>query len=170
MLAKILSFDWFMDKATGRFKGCGIIEFGTPAEAQKAVALNGTVVLDRDMTIKLSKPPSGGFGGDRGGRGRGGRGGGDRTPRPISEKPEGCDTIFLGNLPHDITEDEVHTAFADCGVIQQVRWVERDGEFKGVAFVQFTESEATDKAIGKNGTMLKGRQARIDYAAKKSKF
>jgi nucleolin len=59
--------------------------------------------------------------------------------------------------------------FADCGEISALRWVEKDGQFKGCGFVEFAESSATDKAVAKSGTSLKGRAVRVDFAAGKPK-
>jgi cold-inducible RNA-binding protein len=83
------------DRATGRSRGFGFVEMGTPEDAQKAIeALNGHDFMGRPLTVNEAReqpPRSGGngggfgggggrgFGGGGGGRGgRGGRGGYDR--------------------------------------------------------------------------------------------
>jgi len=180
-VGEIVQLDWFTHSDTGKFRGCGTLEFGTSAEALKACDLNGTVVLDRAMKVEIQK--SGGArgdrdrgdrGGKRGARGdRGGRGGrGDRNgggARQPTPKPEGCDTVFLGNLSFQVTEDAVRDLFSTCGDIQDIRWVEKDGAFKGVAFMQFGDSDATDKAVALAGSDLLGRAVRVDYAETRSK-
>jgi cold-inducible RNA-binding protein len=63
------------DRSTGRPRGFGFITMGSPEEAQKAiVALNGTMLGDRNITVNVARPreerSGGGF---RGGRDRGAR-------------------------------------------------------------------------------------------------
>ena len=71
-----------MDRETGRSKGFGFVEMGSPAEAQAAIqGLNGKQVDGRALNVNVARPPeprSGGFGGGGGGGGRreGGGGGG----------------------------------------------------------------------------------------------
>jgi len=69
---------WINDKETGKFKGCGFVEFNDASEAEAAVALNGTDLLGRAIRVDhaASSRPGGGGGGGRGGFGGGGRGGG----------------------------------------------------------------------------------------------
>jgi hypothetical protein len=57
---------------------CGFVEFFDTEASDKAVALNGTEVLGRQMRIDYASASTGGAGGKRGGPGggRGGRGGG----------------------------------------------------------------------------------------------
>ena len=66
-----------VDRDTGRSKGFGFVEMGSPQEAQTAItALNGQDVNGRALTVNEARPkPEGGRGGGGGG-GRGGFGGG----------------------------------------------------------------------------------------------
>ncbi|EKX52717.1 hypothetical protein GUITHDRAFT_65053, partial [Guillardia theta CCMP2712] len=79
------------------------------------------------------------------------------------QKPPGCRTIFMGNLPFSVKEGEVRALLADCGPIESLRWGEQEGAFKGFVHVVFTHSEATDMAVNKSGSLLKGRRIKIDY-------
>lgn len=48
-------------------------------------------------------------------------GGGQRQQgggRPPSEKPEGCTSVFIGNLSWNIDEDTIRQAFASCGEVR----------------------------------------------------
>jgi len=109
----------------------------------------------------------GGRGGrdDRGGRdgGRGGRGG-----RGSSEKVPGTTTVYVGNLPYTVTDDQMHETFGDCGTIENIRWVEKEGRFMGCGFIKFAETEATDKALEKSGLEIGGRAVRVDFATSKN--
>jgi nucleolin len=83
-------------------------------------------------------------------------------------------TIFCGNLPYSVTEDEIHEAFADCGKIHSIRWgTDRETQqFKGYAHVEFARAEAAEavrKACEAAGQItIQGRVLKIDAAAPKT--
>jgi nucleolin len=159
---EITDIYWLTDKETGKFFGSGFITFSTPEAAAAAVAKAGQELLGRPLKIEFAKPKPGGD-----------------TPRkkktyeskPLSEKPEGCLTVFCGNLSYDIDDDSCKAFFKDCGEIAKIRWLtdRESGDFKGCGFVEFYETESTDKAIALNGQDCLGRSIRLDYAAAKKK-
>ncbi|MDI7266668.1 MAG: RNA-binding protein, partial [Myxococcota bacterium] len=66
-----------MDRATGRSKGFGFVEFASDDEGKKAIdALNGTELQGRTITVAQARPREDRDGGGRGGGGGGGRWGG----------------------------------------------------------------------------------------------
>ena len=72
-----------MERDTGRSKGFGFVEMGSPAEAQAAIqGMNGQQIGGRGLVVNEARPMepraprSGGFGGGSGGGGYGGGGGG----------------------------------------------------------------------------------------------
>jgi len=157
----ITNISWIEDKATKRFKGCGVMEFDSVESAEKAVALDQQELLGRQLNIQYSTP-------------RGDNAAGDPNKKqssfvdaPLSEKPEGCTTCFVGNLSFAIEEDDIRTFAEDCGEIKAIRWVHNKdtGDFKGCGFVEFHDSSAADKFIAKKGTNLKGRPIRIDWSS-----
>ena len=157
----ITNCKWLEDRDTGKFKGCGFVTFSSPEEAAKAVAMNGQEILGRAIKCDFSQGKAATPGG-----GKGGKGGGEA--RPMQAKPEGCTTIFCGNLSFDIDDDQMKAFFKDCGEVSSIRWLtDRDTQqFKGCGFVEFADPDASlDKAAKKNGEMLLGRQVRLDYAA-----
>mmetsp|Transcript_10048 Transcript_10048/g.15438 ORF Transcript_10048/g.15438 Transcript_10048/m.15438 type:complete len:274 (-) Transcript_10048:170-991(-) len=133
----------------GRSSGTAVLEFETAEAAAKGIELNGEDFQGRWLSIKYS------------------------TPKPITaareptQKPPGCQTVFVGNLSWEIDEESLRAAFAECGEITQVRFAtdRETQEFKGFGHIEFSETEATDKAIAKAGTDIMGRQVRVDYAA-----
>jgi nucleolin len=166
-VGELTDIHWVTDKQTGKFYGTGFVAFATGAEAKAAVAKNGEDVLGRPIRIdfaqsKTERTP----GGDRQQQ-RTPRDGGQREQRPATPKPDGCTTVFLGNLSFQIDENAVRSHFGDCGDISSVRWVERDGQFKGCGFLEFSSSDATDKAVALNGSDLLGRPVRVDFSAPK---
>jgi len=69
-----------MERDTGRSKGFGFVEMGSPAEAQAAIqGMNGQQIGGRGLVVNEARPMeprSGGGGGGGGGYGGGGNGGG----------------------------------------------------------------------------------------------
>ena len=74
-----------MERDTGRSKGFGFVEMGSPAEAQAAIeGMNGQQIGGRGLVVNEARPMEarpprsggGGFGGGGGGYGGGGGGGG----------------------------------------------------------------------------------------------
>jgi len=76
-IGEVLSATLIVDQASGRSKGFGFVEMATNEDADKAIAaLNGTVFMDRTITVNEAKPKTERSGGGGGGRDRGGYGGG----------------------------------------------------------------------------------------------
>merc|ERR1719317_657942 len=88
----------------------------------------------------------------------------DWVNNPLSDRPENCTTVFLGNLDFKITEDDVRNHFNDCGKLKDIRWIEKDGNFKGAGFAEFESVEGADNAVKLCGKEIIGRAARVDYA------
>jgi hypothetical protein len=68
-----------MERDTGRSKGFGFVEMGSPAEAQAAIqGMNGQQIGGRGLVVNEARPmePRSGGGGGGGGRGFGGGGSG----------------------------------------------------------------------------------------------
>jgi len=162
----IESIHWVTDRETGKFYGTGFVEFSTAAEANAALAADGVEMAGRATRIQIAKPRADGS------MGAGGDKKGARAPKPaqpLSAKPAGCNTVFVGGLPFTVTEDDMRSLFTECGEISSIRWIEKDGQFKGAGFVEFADESAVDKAVLKNGHQMGSRSLRIDFAASKPK-
>lgn len=80
-IGEVLSATLIVDQATGRSKGFGFVEMASDEDAAKAIStMNGTLFMDRTITVNEARPKTerggSGYGGgrsDRGGYG-GGRG------------------------------------------------------------------------------------------------
>lgn len=157
---QLVDIFWLKDRDTGNFKGCGFVTFDSVEGACKAVELNGEDLMGREIRIDFAKPRPGG---DK-----------PRTPRtkrearPLSSKPEGCLTVFCGNLSFDIDDAKMQdfASQAGCGQIAHIRWLtDRDtGDFKGCGFVEFGDTGDVDKFVKMNGSNCMGRDIRCDYA------
>ena len=102
---------------------------------------------------------------------------------------DATNTVFIKNLPYDITEDEVGDLFRHCGAIDNVRLVYHPfhKHFKGYNFldenclfneinrfgyVDFKVAEASKVALKLNGKDVKGRKlvVDLDYKAPKQGY
>ena len=131
-VGEITDIHWLTDKESGQFYGSGFIEFGTHAEAKAAVAKAGEDLMGRPLKVDLAKPRAP----RAGGAGGAGGGGFKKKPfevKPLGPKPDGCNTVFMGNLSYQIDEDAVKDFFKDCGgEIVNIRWLtdRETGDFK----------------------------------------
>lgn len=76
-------------------------------------------------------------------------------------------TIFIGNLPFVVSEEELRSQFTDCGKIENIRLV-RDPKThlgKGIGYVMFSTKEEMQTALDtKKVCKFKGRELRIKRA------
>lgn len=72
-------------------------------------------------------------------------------------------SVFVGNLPHDVKEDKLRDHFMDCGTITGIRIIRdaKSGMGKGFGFVAFNTSDEVMIAIEKNDSMIDGRPIRV---------
>ena len=162
---RITDIHWLTDKVSDEFCGSAFIAFGTPEETKAALAKAGEDLMGRPLKIDLAKP--------RAPRADGSAAGGFKKKpfevKPLGPKPDGCNTVFMGNLSYQIDEDAVKTFFADCGEISNIRWLtdRETGDFKGCGFCEFASSDSVDGVVAKNGQDLMGRPVRLDYSTPK---
>ena len=79
--------------------------------------------------------------------------------------------LYVGNLPHSTTEDELRNLFQAHGAVERVSMVtdRETGRSRGVAFVEMTDAGEAEKAIAAlNGTELGGRTLKINEAKPKT--
>jgi RNA recognition motif-containing protein len=75
--------------------------------------------------------------------------------------------LYVGNLSHEATEDEVQQAFATFGHVQSVTIVKErfSGEPRGFGFVEMpNRTEALAAMSGLAGTELRGRSLTVNEA------
>lgn len=77
-------------------------------------------------------------------------------------------TLFVGNLPYSVTEQDLKDLFVRAGAtVEQVRIVADldTGRSKGYAFVEVPTPDLAQVAIAAlNGTALEGRTISVDAA------
>jgi RNA recognition motif-containing protein len=75
--------------------------------------------------------------------------------------------IYVGNLPYDLTEDEIKALFAEFGEVSTVTLVNdrESGRPKGFGFVEMPDEAQGQAAVtALNGKEVKGRTIRVDKA------
>ncbi|KAJ3058837.1 hypothetical protein HDU99_006622, partial [Rhizoclosmatium hyalinum] len=156
------------DRETGKSRGFGFVTMSSPDEAQAAIAAMDNQELDgRTVRVNIAadrnerpafggdRAPRGDFGGNRGGRG-------SFPPKDPS------DTLFVGNLTFNATEDSVRNFFGEQGEILSCRLpTDREtGQPKGFAYVQFADIDTAQAALNAlNGADFEGRNVRLDFSA-----
>ena len=127
----------------GRSKGMGFVEFETSESAKKALAEGEGELDGRNIGLSWAEDKK--------------REGGSSSSN-IKTK-----IIYVGNLSYKSTEDSIREFFGDCGEIDNVRIAtKQDGKMKGFCHVTFEDESSVDKALGKNGEDLDGRNVKVD--------
>jgi RNA recognition motif-containing protein len=75
--------------------------------------------------------------------------------------------IYVGNLSHDVTQDELQQAFANHGEVASANIISDKftGQSRGFGFVEMPKEEEARAAIAAlNGTELKGRMLNVNEA------
>ncbi|MBN1223980.1 MAG: RNA-binding protein [Candidatus Aminicenantes bacterium] len=75
--------------------------------------------------------------------------------------------IYAGNLPWELTEQELKTTFEEFGEVDSVTIIKDrfTGKSRGFGFVEMPNKEEADSAVsGLNGKELSGRRIRVNEA------
>lgn len=155
------------DRATGKPRGFGHIDFASPDGAQKAIEmLNGIQLAGRDIRVDAAQRKE-----DRASPAMGAR---DRSAAPRQARGGLAQhSIFLGNLAWDVSNELVEDMINDIlgpGLYTQVRLaVDREtGKMRGFGHVDFKDAASAERAVIElNGMQVMGRQIRADHAQKK---
>ncbi|KAF9973803.1 hypothetical protein BGZ73_002938 [Actinomortierella ambigua] len=84
-------------------------------------------------------------------------------PKPQNQKF----IVFVGNLPYNITKEQLEKHFSSCENIASIR-VQTDkvtGKGKGFAFMEFKTAEDMQKALFFNKTLIKERPINVELTA-----
>lgn len=112
--------------------------FKNKADAQQSLELNGTEFKGKHLRVDLAGKPQ------------------QNTER----------TVFVGNLPFTVTDEEVWEEFKEFGEIDYVRIIrdQHSHQGKGIGYVCFKDRKASKHAIAKNNSMFQGRRLRVSKA------
>ncbi|MFP3909562.1 MAG: RNA recognition motif domain-containing protein [Archaeoglobaceae archaeon] len=78
--------------------------------------------------------------------------------------------IYVGNLPYEVKDDELRQGFESYGQVSSVNVIKDrfSGRAKGFAFVEMDNEEEAKAAIdGLNGTLMNGREIKVNKAQPK---
>jgi len=122
-------------------KGIAYVDFINSEEAQFACNSNGIDIDGQKLFIALSDPPKKG--------------------------KEDKATIFMNNLPFEITKEEIQDSFKDLrNQINEVRIpLKPDGRAVGYAYIKFGSEDAANRALEQHKDLtIKGRKIKIEHA------
>merc|ERR1712048_634286 len=130
----------------GNARGIAFIEYADNESVEKALKFNGDDYGGRTLSVRKSgdPPPAKGEGKAKG-KGKDGKG---------NKEFE----VFVGGLPFSSTEEALKEKFAECGEIANFRMPLNDeGQPRGIAFIEFKDKDACDKALKLNESDMDGR-------------
>ena len=187
---KVVSVSLPKDRTTGRPRGFGFVTMASPAEAQAARdSLDGSLQGGRSISVRpfQQEPPRAGerapFSSGPAGYGAGPRsapyggphqagapGAGPGGPPRGGPPPQAPDrTLYVGNLPYDITTQEVETLIngvcGDNSVVRVHLPMDPDGRKRGFGFVTMSSSETAKTASEQLKTIdMRGRRLVVNIA------
>ncbi|KAJ9657769.1 nuclear localization sequence binding protein [Neophaeococcomyces mojaviensis] len=145
------------DRATGRSKGFGYVEFANAEDASAAYEAKKGFELDgRELNVDYAsvKPDNK----DKLDNRR--KSYGDQLSEPSS-------TLFVGNLSFDVGQEQVTEAFTPYGTVKGIRLpTDREtGQPKGYGYVEFDTADDAKAALeAMQGGYIGNRPVRLDYS------
>jgi RNA recognition motif-containing protein len=78
--------------------------------------------------------------------------------------------IYVGNLPYNISDDQLQDMFAKFGTPDSARVItdRSTGQSKGFGFVEYTNDDQAKQALSLDGTEFGGRALRVNEARPKT--
>ncbi|XP_071040810.1 RNA-binding protein 34 [Parasteatoda tepidariorum] len=117
----------------------GFVVFKDKESAKNALSLNGTLIDDHHILVDFANQPG---------------------EKKLYNNEL---SVFLGNLPFDVADETVRSAFEECGEIQAVRIVrdKNTGVGKGFGYIQFQKIKAKEKALTLDDVEINSRKIRV---------
>merc|ERR1712113_1252689 len=136
----------------GSARGIGFIEYKDKESVEKALKFHETEYGGRFISVRMS-------GDDKGkGKGKDGKGKDGKGKGKGNKEFE----VFVGGLPFATTEEALKKDFAECGEIVSFRMPLNDeGNARGIAFIEFKDKEACEKALKFHETDYGGRSLSV---------
>lgn len=151
ILAGNVVFADVLTTPNGRSKGCGIVEYSTREEAEKAIEELNNVDFDgRPVFVREDRETEPKFNHNT------------RTQSKPQPAPEGSQ-LFINNLPYSVQWRELKDLFKEVGEVSRADVIlDQRGRSKGHGTVSFTKVEAAKAAIEKfDGYELEGRPLEV---------
>lgn len=161
------------DSRTGQPKGIAHVEFNDQESLDAAINLNGTLLHGRNVTIdvarQMEKKHDGG--GAFTSSSTSGNGSGRFNSSFTSSKSDQHSlTAYVSGLIHGTTEGDIETFFEGIKIVKTQLYHDKEtGEFKGVAFVEFSNTTDLESAVTRNGNSLLGSTINVSISGKKQR-
>lgn len=148
------------DRATGRPRGFGFVTLATSEQAQIARdSLDGSIQAGKSISVRpfSAEPPKR----DAAAAGPRGFGAPAQSPQQAADR-----TLYVGNLPYDVTPEEVEGLFNEGNPVARVHLpTDADGRRRGFGFVTMgTADGARDAVEALRGAELRGRRLVVNLA------
>jgi cold-inducible RNA-binding protein len=93
-----------------------------------------------------------------------------RERKDFRQFEDGSMKLYVGNLPYNISDDQLQAMFAKFGTPDSARVItDRDtGQSKGFGFVEYSNQDQAKEALSLNGTEFGGRSLRVNEARPKN--
>lgn len=80
-------------------------------------------------------------------------------------------TLYVGNLPFSVTEEQLHELFMQHGQVQAVRMINdrETGRYRGFSFVEMEASGADAAMAALDGAQFGGRTLRVNEAQQRER-
>ena len=75
-------------------------------------------------------------------------------------------SIYVGNIPFSVSEDDLQALFAEYGEVQSVKFINdrETGRFRGFAFVEMDDNGALAAIEALDGSDMSGRNLKVNEA------
>jgi RNA recognition motif-containing protein len=79
--------------------------------------------------------------------------------------------LFIGNLPANTSEDDLHALFSQFGKVRSSKLVTDvfSGQCKGIGFIEMEGHEARAAIAGLNGKDFQGRSIKVNFELPKGR-
>lgn len=138
----------------GRSKGFGWVTFTTTEEAKAALeAKNGLELMDRPLVLNY-KVQNG------------------RLEATRTEMKEPTNSLFVGNMPYEMTDSDLNNLFREIKNVVDVRVAidRRTGQPRGFAHADFVDVKSAQEAAEfLQGKEMYRRKLRVDFAASRQR-
>lgn len=145
---KIQKLNLPKDKSTGQIRGFAFVTFATQEGIDAALKFNGKEYCGRRLTARMAgeKPD-------------GSKPEGNKPTKAPVVAPENELCVFVGGLPHNVTDKSLRRYFFEAGDIQNLKLpLNEEGLPKGFAFITFKDKAEVAKALNLDGGMYAGRE------------
>lgn len=142
----------------GRSKGCGIVEFASEEGAKRALVLNDTELMGRQIFVREDRESGSGGGYYTQQPGNAPSGGGGGGGRMTGSEKQDC-RVYVGNLSWEVSWQDLKDHMRSAGDVSFAEvMTQPDGRSKGCGVVEYESSEDAKQAIETlNDSELKGR-------------